>query len=35
MTRHVLAPFVLYVSLYLGVALAGGAVAHLPLDPTR
>ena len=35
MMRHVLSPFVLYVALYLGVALAGGAVVHLPLDPVR
>jgi hypothetical protein len=33
--RRVLLPFVLYVALYLGVALAGGAVVHLPLDPAR
>jgi hypothetical protein len=33
--RRVLLPFVLYVALYLGVALAGGAVVHLPLDPVR
>jgi hypothetical protein len=33
--RHVLSSYVLYVALYLGVALAGGAVVHLPLDPAR
>lgn len=32
---HVLAPYVLYVALYLGVALTGGSVVHLPLDPGR
>ena len=32
---HVLPPYVLYVALYLGVALAGGSVVHLPLDPGR
>lgn len=33
--RRVLPPFVLYVALYLGVALTGGSVVHLPLDPGR
>src|SRR3712207_9354941 len=32
---HVLPPYVLYVALYLGVALTGGSVVHLPLDPGR
>lgn len=27
--------YVLYVALYLGVALTGGSVVHLPLDPPR
>ena len=30
--RQVLPPYVLYVALYLGVALTGGSVVHLPLD---
>ncbi len=30
-----LKPYVLYVALYLGVALTGGSVVHLPLDPAR
>lgn len=30
-----LKPYVLYVALYLGVALTGGSVVHLPLDPPR
>lgn len=30
-----LKPYVLYVALYLGVALTGGSVVHLPLDPSR
>jgi len=33
--RQVLPPYVLYVALYLGVALTGGSVVHLPLDPGR
>ena len=33
--RHVLLPYILYVALYLGVALTGGSVVHLPLDPAR
>ncbi|MBD0274402.1 MAG: hypothetical protein ICV73_21015 [Acetobacteraceae bacterium] len=33
--RHVLVPYVLYVALYLGVALTGGSVVHLPLAPGR
>src|SRR5215213_11252081 len=33
--RQVLPPYVLYVALYLGVALTGGSVVHLPLDPPR
>ena len=32
---EVLPPYVLYVALYLGVALTGGSVMHLPLDPGR
>lgn len=32
---HVLPPYALYVALYLGVALTGGSVVHLPLDPAR
>src|SRR5215213_11478706 len=32
---QVLPPYVLYVALYLGVALTGGSVVHLPLDPGR
>ena len=32
---HVLPPYVLYVALYLGVALTGGSVVHLPLAPAR
>ena len=32
---EVLYPYVLYVALYLGVALTGGSVVHLPLDPGR
>lgn len=32
---QVLSPYVLYVALYLGVALTGGSVVHLPLDPGR
>jgi hypothetical protein len=31
----VLRPYVLYVALYLGVALTGGSIVHLPLDPAR
>lgn len=30
-----LKPYILYVALYLGVALTGGSVVHLPLDPPR
>src|SRR5215217_7814299 len=30
-----LKPYVLYVALYLGVALTGGSVVHLPLAPGR
>lgn len=30
-----LKPYVLYVALYLGVALTGGSVVHLPLAPAR
>jgi hypothetical protein len=33
--RDLLKPYVLYVALYLGVALTGGSVVHLPLDPWR
>ena len=33
--RQILPPYVLYVALYLGVALTGGSVVHLPLDPGR
>ena len=33
--RQVVPPYILYVALYLGVALAGGSVVHLPLDPGR
>ena len=33
--RHVIPPYVLYVALYLGVALTGGSVVHLPLAPAR
>ena len=33
--RQVLSPYVLCVALYLGVALTGGSVVHLPLDPGR
>jgi hypothetical protein len=33
--REVLPPYILYVALYLGVALTGGSVVHLPLDPGR
>lgn len=32
---NLLKPYVLYVALYLGVALTGGSVVHLPLDPSR
>ena len=32
---ELLKPYVLYVSLYLGVALTGGSVVHLPLDTPR
>jgi hypothetical protein len=32
---QVLSPYILYVALYLGVALTGGSVVHLPLDPGR
>ena len=31
----VLPPYLLYVALYLGVALTGGSVVHMPLDPKR
>lgn len=33
--RQILMPYSLYVALYLGVALTGGSVVHLPLDPLR
>ena len=32
---EILRPYALYVSLYLGVALTGGSIVHLPLDPAR
>src|SRR3712207_6748791 len=32
---EVLRPYALYVALYLGVALTGGSIVHLPLDPVR
>ena len=32
---NLLKPYVLYVALYLGVALTGGSVVHLPLNPPR
>jgi hypothetical protein len=32
---EVLRPYTLYVALYLGVALTGGSIVHLPLDPAR
>src|SRR5918997_6829537 len=32
---EVLTPYALYVALYLGVALTGGSVVHLPLAPGR
>ena len=32
---QVLPPYALYVALYLGVALTGGSVVHLPLAPAR
>ena len=32
---RILHPYILYVPLYLGVALTGGSIVHLPLDPTR
>ncbi len=32
---ELLKPYVLYVSFYLGVALTGGSVVHLPMDPPR
>ena len=32
---EILRPYTLYVALYLGVALTGGAVVHAPLDPAR
>jgi hypothetical protein len=31
----ILRPYAVYVALYLGVALAGGSIVHLPLDPAR
>ncbi len=31
----ILRPYAIYVALYLGVALAGGSIVHLPLDPAR
>jgi hypothetical protein len=31
----ILRSYALYVALYLGVALAGGSIVHLPLDPAR
>ena len=31
----ILPPYLLYVALYLGVALTGGSVVHMPLDPKR
>jgi hypothetical protein len=31
----ILLPYVHYVALYLGVALTGGSVVHLPLAPGR
>ena len=31
----ILRPYATYVALYLGVALAGGSIVHLPLDPAR
>lgn len=33
--RSIVPPYVLYVALYLGVALTGGSVVHLPLAPGR
>lgn len=33
--NQVLPPYILYVALYLGVALTGGSVVHMPLDPVR
>ncbi len=30
---QILTPYALYVALYLGVALTGGSVVHLPLAP--
>src|SRR3712207_8716140 len=32
---RILTPYALYVALYLGVALTGGSVVHLPLAPGR
>jgi len=32
---QILRPYALYVALYLGVALTGGSVVHLPLAPAR
>ena len=32
---QILTPYALYVALYLGVALTGGSVVHLPLAPAR
>ena len=32
---QILTPYALYVALYLGVALTGGSVVHLPLAPGR
>ena len=32
---EILRPYALYVALYLGVALTGGSIVHLPLDPGR
>ena len=31
----ILRPYAIYVALSLGVALAGGSIVHLPLDPAR
>jgi hypothetical protein len=32
---EILRPYTLYDALYLGVALTGGSIVHLPLDPAR
>ena len=32
---RILRPYVLYVALHFGVALTGGSIVHLPLDPAR